>query len=296
MNAVGASRMTAFCITLLSLAAPALLWSGYPVRASSITLKWADPFDGRPVFIEVGASRLFDGKLEGSDLVIDTDTMLADGSSNISAILNVEGIDDLAVAINLFKCTASCDWRITFTAFEVGNSLSVNSICQTNPRSFDGHLKKYFFCRKTHADFVDAGGVCWNQTRYALTGWFDAAYKLHELTLRGGIGFIARDTEVEALVEDSLKKCDDFEASVGRNDGYFRGMIQNLNVAILQQTQRVERSLAAENPAEARDLAEKIVQQLDAVTVRNAISARDAKYVEGIVNRSLAPGTNFTLR
>ena len=73
-------------------------------------------------------------------------------------------------------------------------------------------------------------------------------------------------------------------------------MIQNLDIAVLQQTQRVQKSLAADKSVEARDLAEKIVQQLDAVTVRDAISIRDAQYVEDIVNRSLAPGANFTLR
>ena len=296
MNATRASRMAAFFAVLLLLGPAAVLWSSSPGRASSITLKWADPYDGKPVFIEVGPDRLFDGKLEGNDLVIQTDPMLPEGGSSIPAILNVEGVDDLAVAINLFKCTASCNWRITFSAFDAGNSRSVNDICQTNPKSFDGLFKKYFFCRKTHADFVDADGACWNQTRYALTGWFDAAYKLHELTLKGGIGFIARDTEVEALVEDSLQKCAEFEESVNRKKGYFKGMVQNLNVAVLQQAQRVERSLAADKPVEARDLAEKIVQQLDAVTVRDAISIRDAQYVEDIVNRSLAPGANFTLR
>ena len=93
-----------------------------------------------------------------------------------------------------------------------------------------------------------------------------------------------------------MQKCAEFEESVNRKKGYFKGMVQNLNVAVLQQAQRVERSLAADKPVEARDLAEKNVQQLDAVTVRDAISIRDAQYVEDIVNRSLAPGANFTLR
>lgn len=293
MNA-GRTRRAISCATLI---VATLLCSSNSGSASSITLKWADSFDDKPVFIEGGGGdRLFDGKLAGEDLVIETDTLLGDTGSNIAAMVNVEGLDDLAVGINLFKCAAQCKWRIVFSELVESNSKSVNKICQANPTSLDGQFRKYFFCRRAFRVAVGADGSCWRQARAALTGWFDAAYRLHELTLRGGIGFIARDTEVEELIKDSLQACSDFEASVGRRKGYFNGMVQNLNVAILQQTQRVERSLVAENVEEARGLAEKIVEQLDVVTVRDAIPARDARYVEDILNRSLAPNRSFTLR
>ena len=53
MNATRASRMAAFFATLLLLGLAAVLWSSSPGRASSITLKWADPYDGKPLFIEL---------------------------------------------------------------------------------------------------------------------------------------------------------------------------------------------------------------------------------------------------
>jgi hypothetical protein len=297
MNANRARRIVTSRMILFLIGLAFALWSNGAVQASSLTLKWADSFDDKPVFIEIGPARLFDGKLEGNNLVIDIDSLLDDGSSSVAAVVNVEGVDELAVAINLFKCAAPCKWNIVFAAFEERNSRSVNKICQQNPTSLDGQFKKYFFCRQAYRGFANAGGACWPEARNALTGWFDAAYKLHERTLKGGIGFIARDAEVETLIEDSLQTCPDFEKSVTRKKGYFRGMVQNLNVAILQQTQRVQQSLAADKPAEARDLAESIVKQLDAAKpIRDAVSSKDASFVESVVNRALVRDTQFILR
>ena len=278
-------------------AAVSLLPSHAAAQISTITLQWADSFDDKGISIEQGGGRLYDGKLEGSDHVIETDPLLSNENSSVAAMLNVEGIDDLSVGINLFKCAAPCKWRVVFAEFGEQNSRSVGSICQSNPRSLEGQFKKYFFCRKAHGSFVMAGGACWPEALKALTGWFDAAYKLHEGTLKGGIGFIARDVDVEATVRDALQTCSDLEASVGRRKGYFNGMIRNLDLAILQQTQRIEKALNSANPDDARIVAKQVVQNVEAVApIRDSISFKDASYIESIINRALPSDTSFSLR
>ncbi|MCX7305772.1 MAG: hypothetical protein NTV73_15790 [Hyphomicrobiales bacterium] len=283
---------------LLSLLMVVIMLQSSSARATSVTLKWASSFDDNPVSIDARGGTIYDGKLEGEKLVIETDPLLTDESPTVEATVNVVGIDDLSVGINLFKCASSCNWRIVFMEVEEPNSRLVGNICQANPKSLDGQFKKYFFCRKAYGIFFMAGGACWWEARNALTGWFDAAYKLHELTLRGGVGFIARDSEVEAKVKDSLKTCDAFEASLGRTSGYFNGMLRNLDIASLQQTQRVEKALNSNDGDGARIIAQDVVRQLDSSEpVRDAIPAKDAVYIEGVLNRALAVEKNpFSLR
>ena len=265
--------------------------------ASSITIKWAEPHDDKILSIESGPTKLFEKKLEGDSLKVDPEAMLGQETPQVAAIVSVEEFDELAIVVNLFRCSAPCDWRITFSALEERNSQSLNRICQSNPRPMDSQFKKYFFCRNAYQRYAAANDKCWDITLSALTGWFDAAYKLHELTLKDGIGFFARDLEVERVIDESLRECPKFEETVKRNKGYFKGMIRNLNVAILQQTQRVEKALAADKPAEARVLAESIVKQLDAAEpIRDAISSKDASFVESVVNRALVRDTQFILR
>ena len=264
--------------------------------ASSITIKWAEPHDDKILSIESGPTKLFEKKLEGDSVQVDTEAMLGQEIPHVAAIVSVEGFDELAIAVNLFRCSAPCNWRITFSALEDGTSMAVNRICQSNPKPMDSQFKKYFFCRKTFQRNIVANDKCWDITLSALTGWFDAAYKLHEMTLKDGIGFFARDADVEREIELSLEACPKFEETVKRNKGYFKGMIRNLNVAILQQAQRVEKALAADKPAEASGIAEEMLRQLDAIaSVREIVSVKDADYVESIVNRALVRDTQFAV-
>lgn len=130
----------------------------------------------------------------------------------------------------------------------------------------------------------------------ALTGWFEAAYKLNEQTRKNGIAFIARDREAEAYVNDGLLACRDFESKVRRKDGYFRSMMRNLDIAGLERTRQVERSLIEQQEEAARVLASQIVDSLErAQPLRTAIPSRDVGYVENVINRALSPKPAFTL-
>ncbi len=297
MIARSVSRIAASLTILLSLGLALVPLLSQSVHASSITLKWADPFDDKVLFIEAGGTRLFEEKLAGDSLKVEAAKILQEGVPYTAAIVSLEGFDELAIGVNLFRCSVPCEFRITFAAFDPPHSRSVGKICQTNPKPVDSQFKKYFFCRAVVHRNSAANGGCWPETLSALTGWFEAAYKLHELTLRDGIGFVARDLEIEGLINELPKTCPQYKSTIKRNPGYFKGMIQNLDIAVLQQTQRVQQSLAADKPEEAKGLAEQIVQQLDAAEpIRNAISFKDAAFVESVVNRALVRDTQFILR
>lgn len=294
MNITLPLRVSAFLTAPLFLA---MIWSGQPAQASSITLEWAETFNDKVLFIESSSGdRLFEEKLAGDKLKVDAGEMLREGVPFTAAVVGLEGMDELAIGVNLFVCSMSCDFRIAFAVLEARHSRSVTKICQANPKPIDSQFKKYFFCRDVFQR-ISANNKCWPETLSALTGWFEAAYKLHESTLRDGIGFVARDLEVESQINSSLESCPEFEKKVKRNPGYFRGMMKNLDVAILQQTQRVQRWLASDRPVEAHDLAANIILQLkEAEPIRDVVSSKEAIFVESVVNRALARNEQFVLR
>ena len=207
MNVTWVGRMAAFFTMLLLGSAPVLWSSQSPVHASSITLKWADQFDDKP-FCSSSPERTNSLKKNwrGTASRSMRTKWWKRECLNTAAIVSVEGFDELAIGVNLFNCSEPCDFRITFAALEARHSRSVSKICQTNPKPLDSQYKKYFFCRDVFHRNSAANDRCWPETLSALTGWFEAAYKLHELTLRDGIGFVARDLEIERLIHESLAK------------------------------------------------------------------------------------------
>jgi hypothetical protein len=285
------------CVFTVAISGPALSQQDAPI--SSITIKWADRLDDKTLTIESGATELFAKKLDGDDLRIYVESIISGQSAagTVPATISVEDFDELAIGVNLFRCPTACAWRITFTEFEERNSQTVNKICQGDPKPLDAHFRKYFFCRDSYQRYVAGNHKCWDVTLTALTGWFEAAYRIHTLTLKDGIGFFARDTDVEQIVNESLAGCPTFEETVRRNKGYFKGMIRNLDIAVLQQTQRVERALRTDKPEDARIIAEEVVNQLElAEPVRDTIPAKDASYIESIINRALPRDSLFSLR
>ena len=159
MNAASSIRMsTRFAILLLFVLIPQL-WI-VPGQASSITLEWADPFDDKVLFIEAGATKLFETKLEGDSLKVDADTMVQHGAPYTAATVGLEGIDDMAIVVNLFKCSAPCDFRISYAPLESSPARTVSRICKANPKPMDSQFKKYFFCRKVYQINSAANGKC----------------------------------------------------------------------------------------------------------------------------------------
>jgi hypothetical protein len=279
------------------LAIVALIWLSSTGLAQSITVEFAQPHEGKSLTIEKGLDQLFKASLQGKSLIIDSNAILPTDNPSMTVAVIIENFDELAIDINLFRCAKPCKWRLALTPLAMGNWATIQRICQNNPSSMNGRFEKYFFCRKAYHGSVAAGGTCWREAKAALSGWFDAAYNLHALTLKDGIGFVARDTTVEAEIEMALEQCEDLEESVRRNKGYFRGMINNLDKAILEQAQRVQRLETDNRETEARGFAEKMVEQLQsAAPLRDLVSARDTEYVESVLNHALGPGEFFRLR
>ncbi|MDQ2633630.1 MAG: hypothetical protein M3Y78_07805 [Pseudomonadota bacterium] len=279
-------------------AASELAFSQEHTPVSSISIKWTDRHDDKTLTIESGADELFTKKLDGDSLRIPVDSMIDGraGAGAVPATVSLEDFDELAIGVNLFRCATTCDWRITFTEFDERTSQTTMRTCQSDPKPLDGQYRKYFFCRDSYRKYVAANDKCWDISLTALTGWFESAYRMHTLTLKEGVGFFARDTEVEKLVLKSLADCTTFEQTVGRNRGYFKGMIDNLDIAVLQLTQRVERALRADQHDDARIIAEEVVNQLEGSgSLRDSIPAKDASYIESIINRARPHTTSFRL-
>lgn len=267
-----------------------------PATAEGITITWHPEVDKTGYSLDAGATRLASGTLDGGKVVIDPKQLLAPHETERAVTLVVDGHDELAVGLNLFRCERDCDWPVRLVNGKPLNSEEVRKICLGTPRSMETRYEQYFFCRATYQENVRAHDPCWGITMSALTGWFDSAYKLHELSLRDGIAFFGRDREVEEAARTTLDTCKDFETRVRRKSGYFRGMMVNLDVAVLARARRIERLLAIDGPDAARPQAEALIETLDqAPPLRSAAEPHDAAYVENVLNNAI-PALEFTLR
>ena len=264
-------------------------------QASSITLKFDDGLADQDFSIESGGEVLADGKLSDDTQTIDVDALLAKGSTRVPAKLTVDGHREFALGINLFRCETGCKWRVVMSDLASPNSNMVGSICRQDQDTIEGLYEKYFFCRGAYMGHFAAGGLCWPEAKQALSGWFDAAYQLHTRTLKDGTAFVARDKIAEAYVRDAQLACKDFEGSV-RKAGYFAGMFRQLDRALLQATQRVEKLLQHKEDEAAKRWAETIVQDIGTETgIRNSLPREDVIYVEAILNRALQANPKYTL-
>jgi len=264
-------------------------------RASSITLKFPDGLEDKEFSIESGAQVLADGKLDDELQTIEVDPLLDAEATRVAAKLTVAGHREFTLGINLFRCISGCRWRVVMSDLANPSSTMVGSICRQDQDTIEGLYEKYFFCRKAYMGHFAAGGLCWPEAKQALSGWFDAAYQLHTRTLKEGTAFVARDKAAEAYIRDAQLACLDFEGSV-RKAGYFAGMFRQLDRALLQATQRVEKLLQNKEDQAAKRWAESIVEEIGTEAgVRGSLPDVDISYVEAILNRALQVTPRYTL-
>lgn len=283
-------------IALLTLAAVTPFIS-VGAHASQLVIEWASSLDGTQLSIDAGADRLYSSPLQGGKLIIDPDAILGGRGSVVSALVSLENQEELAIGINLFSCGTACSWRLKFKPLQTGRNFRlVSKICQGSAKTVDAQIEKYLYCRKNYPDYA-SNDPCWPEALNTLTGWFEAAYKLKEITTRDGASFFARDNEVERKVIDTLAACPDFEVNVRRGRGYFSGMINNLDIAVLQRAQFVQKKLNLNDSAGAFQAATELVKKLEEVApIREKVSVRDTAFVEGVVRRSLSDRADFSLR
>ena len=264
-------------------------------QASSITLKFHDELTDKEFSIESGVQVLADGKLGDDPQTIEVDPLLDKDATRVPAKLTIGGHREFALGINLFRCDAGCKWRVVMSDLASPNSSMVESICRQDQDTIEGLYEKYFFCRGAYMGHFAAGGICWPEAKQALSGWFDAAYQLHTKTLKEGTAFVARDKIAEAYVRDAQLACKDFEGSV-RKVGYFAGMFRQLDRALLQATQRVEKLLQRKDDQSAKRWAETIVQEIGTEKgIRDSLPKEEVNYVEAILNRTLQTDPKYTL-
>jgi hypothetical protein len=264
-------------------------------NASSIEFGWDESYKDKQLLIESGFTTLYAADLSGDKLVVDTDEFLKD-EVHREATVAIRDHDELSLRINLFPCSAGCRWSVRFSSPVVSGSTRVKTTCTSAPTGSEQTLKKYYFCRSTYKKYLASAGTCWPEAVSAVTGWFEAAYNLHLQTRQAGMSFFARDTDAEAYINDAMLACPDFESDTRRKTGYFRGMMKNLDVAVLQQAQRVQILIGQQRDREARLAAEKLMKEVTAVQpIRRAVPPRDAAFVESVINRALAPSDRFTL-
>ena len=266
-------------------------------HASQLVIEWTSSLEGIQLSIDAGLERLYSSPLQVEKLIIDPDAILGNRGSIVSALVSLENQDELAIGINLFNCGTACSWRLKFKPLQTGRNFRiVSKICQGSPKTVDAQMEKYLYCRMNYPNFA-VNDPCWPETLNTLTGWFEAAYKLKEITTKNGASFFARDDEVERKIIETLATCPDFEVTVRRSKGYFSGMISNLDIAVLQRAQFVQKRLDSNDSAGAIQAATELVKKLEEVApIREKVSIRDSAFVEGVVRRSLSDKANFSLR
>lgn len=255
--------------------------------SSTIQITWNDDYKNKEIFIESGFSKIYSTRADTNPTIIDMDPLIIESAISTSATVKVDEDDNAFIDVNIFKCKQHCNWLISFKIPEKATSFEIRRICQSNLRTIDDSYEKYFYCRKIFFRDEAANSQCWKQTLVALSGWFDASYKLHERTLVDGVAFIARDREVESKVIEFLDKCPSFESSTGRKRAYFEGMIRNLDQAVLQRARRVKELLKQNETEAAKKAAQNLVEAIDKAPVLPSAPRKDAIYVEDILKRAL---------